>query len=59
MVRCQLCGVLQSIAGALLGGLGSRRHYRCRCCGGQWSMTTRKRKEGGSDNGHAKLVDRS
>lgn len=41
MVRCRWCGVLQRVADALLGGLGSRRHYRCRYCGGGLTMAIR------------------
>ena len=40
MIRCPWCTALQHRIEALLGTLGTRRHYRCRYCGGQWSKVT-------------------
>lgn len=37
MIRCPWCSSLNARVVALLGKLGTRRHYRCRYCGGMWS----------------------
>ena len=38
-VECPHCYAEQHGTAAYIGSLGSLRHYRCRFCGGQWSMT--------------------
>ena len=37
-VTCPMCAVDTAWEESWLGVLGTRVHFRCRCCGGQWSL---------------------
>ena len=41
VVVCSACGSEQLESQCLLGGLGNRKHYRCRHCGITWSETVK------------------
>lgn len=36
-ITCPVCEIRQFIGDAVLGTLGRLTHYRCRCCGMQWT----------------------
>jgi len=38
-VNCPACGSLQFAGEASLGSLGNLLHFRCKQCGGMWSVT--------------------
>lgn len=40
-IKCPWCTTVQHALEALLGRLGTIRHYRCRYCGGEWSKGRR------------------
>lgn len=37
----EVCGVCGGPA-VFLGSLGTQEHYRCRCCGNQWSSSEKE-----------------
>lgn len=41
MITCPTCDAEQAWEEALLGGLCRLVHFRCRCCGAQWSESIR------------------
>lgn len=45
MVACPLCATEQAWEEALLGVLGSKYHFRCIACGGQWCATPEEAQE--------------